>query len=87
MSSAAEGSGTQQIYKYLKASVDLAIGNGEYHHGQLAELHTNIVSYALKKISGVRAQATKAIVTCTIVQNTGSGFHIGNATRWDESTD
>ncbi|KAJ1956889.1 hypothetical protein EC988_001111 [Linderina pennispora] len=87
MSAATKGSSTEKVYKHLKAAVDLAIGNGEYHHGLLPELHTNIVSYAMKKLAAMRPSATKAIVTCTIVQNTGAGFHIGNATRWDESAD
>ncbi|KAJ2155926.1 hypothetical protein GGF46_005520, partial [Coemansia sp. RSA 552] len=45
--------------------------------------------YAVKKISSSVATdtSTKIIVTCTIVQKTDGGFHIGNATRWDNDTD
>ncbi|KAJ1957034.1 hypothetical protein GGI12_005142 [Dipsacomyces acuminosporus] len=77
----------EEVYKYLKGAVELAIGNGEYHHGQLPELHNNIVEYATKKLASIRPSSYKFIVTCTIVQNNGSGFHIGNALRWDESQD
>ncbi|KAI9500579.1 hypothetical protein GGI25_006237 [Coemansia spiralis] len=78
---------TDEVHRYLKSAVDLAIGPGEYHHGLLPELHNNITEYAVKKISAVRPPTVKCIVTCTIVQNTGAGFHIGNALRWDESQD
>ncbi|KAI8319264.1 Tctex-1 [Martensiomyces pterosporus] len=86
-SGAARPYSEEEVYKYLKAAVDLAIGNGEYHHGLLPELHNNIVEYAAKKLAAIRPSSYKSIVTCTIVQNTGSGFHIGNALRWDESQD
>ncbi|KAJ2559775.1 hypothetical protein EV175_000160 [Coemansia sp. RSA 1933] len=80
--------GTDAVHKALKTSVDLAIGTGEYHHGALHELHTNITQYAVKKIGALTPQVPfKYIVTCTIVQNTDAGFHIGNSLHWDDARD
>ncbi|KAJ2802191.1 hypothetical protein H4R20_003377 [Coemansia guatemalensis] len=81
------GYSSSEIQKYLKAAVEMAIGQDEYQHGMIGEIHQNIVDYASKKINAIRPPSVKVIITCTIVQNTGAGFHIGNATRWDDSTD
>ncbi|KAJ2395471.1 hypothetical protein GGI23_004289 [Coemansia sp. RSA 2559] len=75
------------VHKYLKSAVDLAIGSGEYRHGALAELHNNITQYAIKKIGAAKPDSVKCIVTCTIVQNTDAGFHISNALHWDDVRD
>ncbi|KAJ1647024.1 hypothetical protein J3B02_000045 [Coemansia erecta] len=81
------GYSTDDVYKFLKASVDLAIGSGEYHHSLLSELHKNIIDYAKKKIDTIRPATHKSIVSCTIVQNTGAGFNISNAMHWDDQSD
>ncbi|KAJ2235466.1 hypothetical protein IWW45_002571 [Coemansia sp. RSA 485] len=81
------GYSTDDVYRILKASVDLAIGSGEYHHSLLSELHQNIIDYAKKKIAAVRPPTHKSIVSCTIVQNTGAGFNISNAMHWDDQSD
>ncbi|KAJ2136745.1 Dynein light chain Tctex-type [Coemansia sp. RSA 353] len=81
------GYNTADVYKHLKAAVDMAVGPGEYQHGKLDELHTNIIDYATKKITAIRPISVKVVVTCTIVQNSGDGFHISNTTLWDDSTD
>ncbi|KAJ2778001.1 hypothetical protein H4R18_004850, partial [Coemansia javaensis] len=80
------GYSTDEVRRYMRAAVDLAVGDGEYRHGQAAELHNNIVDYVSKKIAAIRPPAVKTAVTCTIVQNTG-GFHVGHSTRWDDQTD
>ncbi|KAJ1831877.1 hypothetical protein IWW55_002379 [Coemansia sp. RSA 2706] len=81
------GYSTSDVYKYLKAAVEMAAGPDQYQHAQLGELHNNIVDYATKKISAIRPPSVKVIVTCTIVQNTDAGFHISNSTHWDDDRD
>ncbi|KAJ2780811.1 hypothetical protein GGI15_003413 [Coemansia interrupta] len=84
----ARGYNTADIHKILRASVELAIAPGEeYRHAQLPTLHTNITTYADKKLAQIRPANCKSIVTCTLVQNTGAGFHIANATHWDNALD
>ncbi|KAJ1729050.1 hypothetical protein LPJ72_005175 [Coemansia sp. Benny D160-2] len=76
-----------EVHKFLKSAVDLAIGSGEYHHRAVSELQNNITQYAIKKIGAVKPASTKCVVTCTVVQNTDAGFHITNALHWDDSCD
>ncbi|KAJ2773691.1 hypothetical protein IWQ56_000888 [Coemansia nantahalensis] len=83
---AARGLAAGDVQKVLRSAVDLAVGEGEYRHGRVAELHNNIVEYAAKKLGPLRPPAVKLIVTCAIAQNTG-GLHISNCTRWDDAAD
>ncbi|KAJ1719123.1 hypothetical protein LPJ53_006053 [Coemansia erecta] len=81
------GYSVADIHKILRASVELAITPGEYRHAQLPTLHTNITTYADKKLAQLRPPNCKSIVTCTLVQNTGAGFHLANAMHWDGERD
>ncbi|KAJ2394665.1 hypothetical protein GGI05_001933, partial [Coemansia sp. RSA 2603] len=78
---------TTDIHKILRASVELALTSAEYRHSQLSTLHTNIITYADKKLAQLRPAHYKSIITCTLVQNTGAGFHIANAMHWDNQHD
>ncbi|KAI9468189.1 Tctex-1 [Coemansia mojavensis] len=78
---------TEEVHKYLKAAVEMAVSSEEYQHSKVYELHNNIIEYATKKITGKCPSTVKLIVTCTVVENNGSGFHIGNSTLWDDTKD
>ncbi|KAJ1918435.1 hypothetical protein H4219_002590 [Mycoemilia scoparia] len=71
-----------QVQRYLKASVELAIGDGEYQVGMVNELEKNIVSYCTKKLNSHIQKPHKYIV-----QNKGAGFHVFSSTHWDQKTD
>ncbi|KAJ2711338.1 hypothetical protein H4R19_003295, partial [Coemansia spiralis] len=49
------------VQKVLRSAVDLAVGEGEYRHGLVGELHNNIVEYASKKLTAMRPPSAKVI--------------------------
>ncbi|KAJ2486435.1 hypothetical protein IWW37_005628 [Coemansia sp. RSA 2050] len=79
---------TDEIKKYLKSAVEMAVAGGEeYLHSKVPELQKNINDYALKKVSAAIPPTYKVVVTCMIVQNTGSGIHTASTVRWQPDQD
>ncbi|KAJ2742681.1 Dynein light chain Tctex-type [Coemansia sp. BCRC 34301] len=79
---------SDEVKKYLKSAVEMAVTGGEeYVHSKVHELQKNINDYALKKLSAAIPPTYKVIVTCMIVQNTGSGIHTANTVRWQPDQD
>ncbi|KAJ2799591.1 Dynein light chain Tctex-type [Coemansia furcata] len=77
-----------EVKKYLKSAVDMAVTGGEeYLHSKVPELQKNINDYALKKVSAAIPPTYKVIVTCMIVQNTGSGIHTASTVHWQPDQD
>ncbi|KAJ2029105.1 Dynein light chain Tctex-type [Coemansia sp. S2] len=77
-----------EIKKYLKSSVEMAVTGGEeYLHSKVPELQKNINDYALKKVSAAIPPTYKVIVTCMIVQSTGSGIHTASTVHWQPDQD
>ncbi|KAJ2011883.1 hypothetical protein GGI06_004356 [Coemansia sp. S85] len=77
-----------EIKKYLKSAVEMAVTGGEeYLHSKVPELQKNINDYALKKVSAAIPPTYKVVVTCMIVQNTGSGIHTASTVRWQPDQD
>ncbi|KAJ2507400.1 Dynein light chain Tctex-type [Coemansia sp. RSA 1836] len=77
-----------EVKKYLKSAVEMAVTGGEeYLHSKVHELQKNINDYALKKLSAAIPPTYKVIVTCMIVQNTGSGIHTASTVRWQPDED
>ncbi|KAJ2462695.1 hypothetical protein GGI02_005405, partial [Coemansia sp. RSA 2322] len=79
--------GKDEIKKYLKSAVDMAITNDDYRHSQVAELQKNIINYAMKKLAPCQQPPHKVIVTCMVVQNTESGIHTANTMHWQTDQD
>lgn len=77
-----------EIQKYLRGAIEMAVESDDYRHSQLPELQKNILDYASKKIATTLADGSfKTIVTCTAIQNTGSGLHTSNTLHLDEDKD
>ncbi|PVU87867.1 hypothetical protein BB559_005846 [Furculomyces boomerangus] len=75
-----------QIYKYLKAAVELSVGDGVYRYNKVNEIEKNILEYSLKKISNLNTKQ-KIIITCTIIQKDDKGLQMATSIHWDQSTD
>ncbi|EFA78409.1 cytoplasmic dynein light chain [Heterostelium album PN500] len=76
----------EDVLAILKDAVDVTIQNQQYQHSKVPQWTSSVIDHSMKKLQELN-RPFKYIVTCTIFQKVGAGFHTASSCLWDTNTD
>ncbi|GAM19607.1 hypothetical protein SAMD00019534_027820, partial [Acytostelium subglobosum LB1] len=82
----AEQFSVEDVLGILKEAVETTIQNAQYQHSKVPQWTASVIETSLKKLQELN-KPYKYIVTCTILQKVGAGFHTASSCLWDSNTD
>ncbi|KAI3388012.1 hypothetical protein SNEBB_010315 [Seison nebaliae] len=76
----------EDINAIVKDSIESVIRNAQYNAGKVDEWTNDIIEQCLLSLLHLN-RPFKYIVTCTILQKTGAGYHMVCSYYWDQTSD
>ncbi|XP_063403453.1 dynein light chain Tctex-type 1 isoform X1 [Mytilus trossulus] len=75
-----------EVTTIIKESIEGAIGGNSYQHNKVNQWTSNVVEQCLNQLTKL-GKPFKYIVTCVLMQKTGSGLHVASSCLWDNQAD
>ncbi|XP_014259520.1 dynein light chain Tctex-type 1-like [Cimex lectularius] len=75
-----------EVSSIIRDVIEDAIGGNAYTQTKVNQWATNVVESCLGHLTKLQ-KSFKYIVTCSIMQKKGAGFHCASSCYWDNTTD
>ncbi|KAL6042530.1 Dynein light chain Tctex-type [Balamuthia mandrillaris] len=76
----------EEVQQILKEATEETLIGQTYHHTSVSQWTKEIMDTCIRNLTALK-KPYKYIVSCTILQKKGTGFHSASSCYWDSSTD